>query len=60
MDKKCTDFVCTKAKLMVFLVRRGFDFNRIRADEKTPSRVVFIFPDSQALRDAIAEYYSDV
>lgn len=52
-------FVCSKVKLMVYLVRHGFDFFKIRQDEENSNRVVFLFDNTKELKKAIAEYYGD-
>lgn len=59
MYKETKGYVCSKLRLMLYLVRRDFDCLAIRQDELCPKRVVFIFADSPELRDAVAKYYED-
>lgn len=51
-------YVCRKLKLYSFLINKGFNCEFIRPDVNDPKRKVWIFKDSNKLRDAIEEYYS--
>lgn len=51
-------YVCKKMRLCNFLLKRGFQYERIDVDVFNPKYNVWIFRNSPALQDAITEYYS--
>lgn len=51
-------YVCRKIRLYSFLLDKGFKPVQVRPDRDQNERLVWIFDDTQVLRNAIEEYYA--
>lgn len=51
-------YVCRKIRLYSFLLDNGFKPVQVRPDREQNERLVWIFDDTQSLRDVIEEYYA--
>ena len=51
-------YVCRKIRLCTYLLEKGFKYIEEKPNVFIPSRKVWIFEETPALRDAIEEYYS--
>lgn len=51
-------YVCRKIRLYNFLLERGFKPIQVRPDRDYMRRLVWIFNDTTALRNAVEDYYA--
>lgn len=51
-------YVCRKIRLYNFLLERGFKPIQVRPDRDYTRRLVWIFNDTTALRNAVEDYYA--
>ena len=51
-------YVCRRIRLLTFLQDKGFQYIMMEKDKYNPSYNIWLFKDSQMLRDAVEEYYS--
>ncbi len=51
-------YVCRKIRLYNFLLERGFKPIQVRPDKDYAKRLVWIFNDTTALRNAVEDYYA--
>lgn len=49
-------YVVRSLSMTNYLVRKGFDIKKVDDNEANPEFKVFLFADSQELRDAMSEY----
>lgn len=51
-------YVCRRIRLLNYLQQKGFNFIKTETDKMNPNYLVWIFFDSEKLRNTIEEYYS--
>ena len=52
------DYVCRKINLYYYLTERGFKFINYRPDKYDCNKIVWIYRDSEELREAIEDFYA--
>lgn len=58
-NMKMKYYVCRRIRLLTFLQEKGFQYIMMEKDKYNPNYNIWLFKDSQMLRDAIEEYYSN-
>ena len=53
-------YVCRRIRLLGYLQEKGFNFIKTEVDKTNPKYNVWIFIETDALRSAIEEYYSEI
>lgn len=53
-------YVCRRMKLCGYLLKKGFNYEKVVPDKYNERFNCWLFKDSPELRNAIEEYYSEV
>lgn len=53
-------YVCRKLRIYIYLTERGFKPYRTVPDMRDPNRLVWLYEDSDEIRDAVEEYYKGI
>lgn len=53
-------YVCRRMKLCSFLLKKGFQYEKVVQDKYNPNYNCWLFVSSPELRNAIEEYYSEI
>lgn len=53
-------YVCRRMKLCGYLLKKGFNYEKVVPDKYNTRFNCWLFKDSPELRNAIEEYYSEV
>ena len=52
-------YVCTKMKLLTYLMKRGYMYIKIDKDRNNPRYTVWLFEDTPELREEVSRYYAN-
>ena len=58
MDEKVRTYVCKRARMARFLMKKGFSPYKVAPDRDNPMYDVFLFTGKPELYEAVAEYIS--